>query len=78
MSRICQVTGKKPRSGNSISHSNIKTKRRFEPNLMNKRYWLDSEQRFVRLQVSARGMKVIEKRGIETVVAEMRKRGESL
>ena len=78
MARYCQVTGKKPRSGNSISHSNIKTKRRFEPNLMNKRVWLDSEQRFVRLQVSARGMKVIQKRGVERVIAEMRKRGEKV
>ena len=75
MSRRCVVTGKGPRTGNRVSHSNRKTKKRTLPNLQNKRYWLPSEGRFVKLTVSAKGMRIIDKRGIERVVAELRERG---
>ncbi|MBR8744283.1 50S ribosomal protein L28 [Nocardiopsis sp. MG754419] len=75
MSRVCQVTGKAPAFGHTISHSHRRTKRRFDPNVQNKRYWLPSERRFVALRVSTKGMKVIDARGIERVVAEMRARG---
>lgn len=78
MSGSCQVTGRRPRSGNNVSHSHAKTKRWFRPNVQRKRYWLPSENRFVRLRVSTRGMKVIGARGIERVVAEMRARGERI
>ena len=78
MSRICQVTGKAPSFGNAISHSHRRTKRRFDPNIQNKRYWLPSEQRFVKLKVSTKGMKVIDARGIERVVADIRARGEKV
>ncbi|WP_017589685.1 50S ribosomal protein L28 [Nocardiopsis ganjiahuensis] len=78
MSRICQVTGKAPSFGNAISHSHRRTKRRFDPNIQNKRYWLPSEQRFVKLRVSTKGMKVIDARGIERVVADIRNRGEKV
>ncbi|MFV2199032.1 50S ribosomal protein L28 [Nocardiopsis sp. LOL_012] len=76
MSRVCQVTGKAPAFGNAVSHSHRRTKRRFDPNIQSKRYWLPSEQRFVRLRVSTKGMKVIDARGIERVVADIRARGE--
>ena len=78
MSRICQVTGKAPSFGNTISHSHRRTKRRFDPNIQNKRYWLPSEQRFVRLRLSTKGMRVIDARGIERVVADIRARGEKV
>lgn len=76
MSARCQVTGRRPRSGNNVSHSHKKTKRWFRPNIQRKRYYLPSERRFVRLTVSTHGMKVIDARGIESVVAELRRRGE--
>lgn len=75
MSRICQVTGKTALVGNKVSHSNRKSKRRFEVNLHNKRFWFEEEQRWVKLRVSARGMKIIDKRGLGTVIEEMRARG---
>lgn len=75
MSRVCQVTGKAPGFGNSVSHSHRRTKRRFDPNIQNKRYWLPSERRFVKLRISTKGMKVIDARGIERVVADIRARG---
>lgn len=78
MSKVCQVTGKKPIVGNSVSHSNIKTKRRFEPNLHYHRFWLESEKRFVRLRVSSHGLRVIDKVGIDKVVAELRGRGDKV
>ncbi|ACY17050.1 50S ribosomal protein L28 [Haliangium ochraceum] len=78
MSRVCQVTGKKALVGNKVSHSNHKTKRRFEVNLHDKRFWLEEENRWVKLRVSARGMKIIDKRGLATVVKEMRARGEKI
>lgn len=75
MSKVCQVTGKRPVTGNSVSHSNIKTKRRFEPNLHYHRFWVESEKRFVRLRVSSKGMRIIDKKGIDTVLADIRARG---
>ena len=75
MSRVCQVTGKKALVGNKVSHSNRKSKRRFEVNLHSKRFWLEEEGRWVKLRVSARGMKIIDKRGVGTVVKELRARG---
>lgn len=75
MSQICQVTGKGPMSGNNVSHAQNKTRRRFSPNLHYHRFWVESEQRFVRLRVSAQGMRIIDKKGIEQVLAEIRSRG---
>jgi large subunit ribosomal protein L28 len=76
MSRVCQVTGKRPMSGNNVSHANNKTKRRFLPNLHYHRFWVESEQRYVRLRVSCKGMRIIDKKGIDSVLTEMRTRGE--
>ena len=76
MAKVCQVTGKRPVTGNNVSHSQIKTKRRFEPNLHHHRFWVESEKRFVRLRVSAKGMRIIDKKGIDSVLAEIRARGE--
>ena len=78
MSRECQVTGKKPLVGHNVSHSNRHTKRRFEINLMNKRFWLEDEKRWISLRVSARGMRLIDKLGLPTVLAQMRARGENV
>lgn len=78
MSRVCQVTGKRPITGNNVSHANNKTKRRFLPNLHAKRFWLESEGRWVRLRVSTKGMRIIDKNGIESVLADMRARGEKI
>lgn len=78
MSRICQVTGKGPMSGNNVSHAKNRTRRRFLPNLHNHRFWVESEQRFVRLRVSSKGMRIIDKKGIDTVLTEMRTRGEKV
>lgn len=76
MSRICQVTGKRPLVGNNVSHANNKTRRRFLPNLHNHRFWVESENRFVRLRVSSKGMRIIDKHGIEKVLADIRAKGE--
>ncbi|MBV8062315.1 MAG: 50S ribosomal protein L28 [Nevskia sp.] len=78
MSRVCQVTGKKPIVGNTVSHANNKRRRRFLPNLHTHRFWLESEQRFVSLRVSANGMRIIDKKGVEAIVAEIRARGEKV
>jgi large subunit ribosomal protein L28 len=78
MSRVCQVTGKKALVGNKVSHSNRKSKRRFEVNLQSKRFWFEEEGRWVRLRVSTHGMKVIDKRGLAAVIKEMRARGEKV
>ncbi|WP_017624415.1 50S ribosomal protein L28 [Nocardiopsis chromatogenes] len=78
MSRVCQVTGKRPAFGNNVSHSHRRTRRRFDVNLQTKRYWLESERRWVRLRVSTKGMKVVDRRGVERVVAEIRARGEKV
>ena len=76
MSRVCQVTGKGPVTGNNISHAHNKTRRRFLPTLQPHRFWVESEKRFVRLRVSAKSMRIIDKRGIEAVLADLRARGE--
>jgi large subunit ribosomal protein L28 len=76
MSRICQVTGKKPMTGNNVSHSNIKSKRRFLPNLHAHRFWVESENRWVKLRVSSKGLRIIDKKGIDAVLSDMRARGE--
>ena len=78
MSRICQVTGKRPQSGNNVSHANNKTRRRFLPNLQSKRFWLESEKRFVRLRVSHKGLRIIDKHGIEKVLSDLRARGQKV
>ena len=78
MSRVCQVTGKKPIYGNTVSHANNKKRRRFLPNLHTHRFWVESEQRFVRLRVSCHGMRIIDKKGIDVVLTEMRARGEKV
>ena len=75
MSRVCQVTGKKPVSGNNVSHANNRTRRRFLPNLHTHKFWVDSENRWVNLRLSAKGMRIIDKNGIDAVIADMRKRG---
>ena len=75
MSRVCQVTGKGPVTGNNISHANNKTRRRFLPNLQHHRFWVESEKRFVRLRVSAKGMRIIDKRGIDAVLVDISKAG---
>ena len=76
MSKVCQVTGKRPLTGNNVSHANNKTKRRFLPNLHYHRFWVEAEKRFVRLRVTTKGMRIIDKNGIDTVLAGMRARGE--
>lgn len=78
MSRICQVTGKKALVGNRVSHSNHKTKRRFEINLQTKRYFLVEENRWITLRLTTHGMRIIDKRGLALVVKEMRARGEKV
>ena len=74
MSRVCQVTGKRPASGNNVSHAHNKTRRRFMPNIHNHRFWVESENRWVKLRVSANGMRIIDKKGIDEVLADIRKR----
>ncbi|MGP1924163.1 MAG: 50S ribosomal protein L28 [Arsenophonus sp. NEOnobi-MAG3] len=76
MSQVCQVTGKHPMSGNNRSHAMNATKRRFLPNLHFHRFWVETEKRFVKLRVSAKGMRIIDKKGIDVVLAELRSRGE--
>jgi large subunit ribosomal protein L28 len=76
MSRVCQITGKGPMTGNTVSHANNKRRRRFLPNLHVHRFWVESERRYVSLRVSTRGLRTIEKKGIETVIAELRAQGE--
>jgi large subunit ribosomal protein L28 len=75
MSRVCQITGKGPMTGNTVSHANNKRRRRFLPNLHTQRFWLESERRFVKLRVSTRGLRTIEKKGVEQIVADLRARG---
>ncbi|MFZ5555526.1 MAG: 50S ribosomal protein L28 [Pseudomonadota bacterium] len=76
MSRVCVVTGKRPMVGNNVSHANNKTKRRFLPNLQSRRFWLESEKRWVSLRVSNAGLRLIDRKGIDVVLAELRARGE--
>ena len=75
MSRVCMVTGKRPMTGNNVSHAQNKTKRRFLPNLHTHRFWVESENRYIRLRVSAKGMRIIDKKGIDVVLEDMRSRG---
>ena len=78
MSKVCLITGKRPIVGNNVSHANNKTKRRFEPNLHYHRFWLESEKRFVRLRVSSKGMRTIDKLGVEQVVSSLRANGHKI
>ena len=75
MSRVCMVTGKKPVTGNNVSHAHNKTKRRFSPNIHTHRFWVESEKRFVKLRVSTQGMRIIDKLGIDTVLSDIRGSG---
>jgi large subunit ribosomal protein L28 len=77
MSRICQVTGKRPVAGNNVSHAHNKTRRIFVPNLHTHRFWVESEGRWVKLRLSTKGMRIIDKKGIDAVLADMRSRGEN-
>jgi large subunit ribosomal protein L28 len=78
MSRICQVTGKAPIVGNHVSHANNKTKRRYLPNLQYRKFWVESENRWVRMRLSNAGLRLIDKKGLDVVLAEMRGRGENV
>ena len=76
MARVCQVTGKGPMVGNNVSHANNKTKRRFMPNLQYRRFWVESENRWVRLRITSAGLRVIDKKGIDAILVDLRARGE--
>ncbi len=76
MARVCQVTGKKPMVGNNVSHANNKTKRRFLPNLQSRKFWVESENRWVRLRVSSAALRTIDKNGIDAVIAGLRAEGQ--
>src|SRR5687768_8926636 len=78
MSRVCQVTGKRVQTGNNVSHANNKTRRRFLPNLHERRFWVASENRWVKLRLSMHALRTIDKNGIDSVLAEMRARGEKI
>jgi large subunit ribosomal protein L28 len=75
MARVCQVTGKKPMVGNNVSHANNKTKRRFLPNLQQRRFWVESENRFISLRLTTAGIRLIDKKGIDAVLADLRAKG---
>jgi len=78
MSRVCQVTGKKPIVGHHVSHANNKTKRRYLPNLQYRRIWVESENRYVKMRLTTAGLRLIDKKGIDVVLADMRARGENV
>ncbi|MEO8303021.1 MAG: 50S ribosomal protein L28 [Betaproteobacteria bacterium] len=78
MARVCQITGKAPMVGNNVSHANNKTKRRFLPNLQRRKFWLESENRWIRLRLSNAALRTIDKNGIEVVLADLRARGERI
>ncbi|NNF40699.1 MAG: 50S ribosomal protein L28 [Woeseiaceae bacterium] len=78
MSKVCQVTGKRPQSGNNVSHAKNRTRRRFLPNLQNKRFWIESEKRYVRLRVSHKGLRIIDKHGIDKVLKDLRSTGQGV
>ena len=78
MSKVCQVTGKVPQSGNNVSHANNRVKRKFFPNLHTHRFWVETENRFVSLKLSTKGMRIIDKKGIDEVLKEIRSRGEKV
>ncbi len=75
MSRVCMVTGKRPVTGNNVSHAHNKTKRRFSPNIHTHRFWVESEKRFVKLRLSTKAMRIIDKNGIDAVLADIRNNG---
>jgi len=76
MARVCEVTGKKPMVGNNVSHANNRTKRRFLPNLQRRRFWVESENRWISLRLTTNALRTIDKNGIDAVLAEMRAKGE--
>ncbi|MCF6235896.1 MAG: 50S ribosomal protein L28 [Gammaproteobacteria bacterium] len=78
MSKVCQVTGKRPMTGNNVSHANNKSRRRFLPNLHSHRFWVESENRWIRLRITPKGLRIIDKKGIDTVLSEIRSRGEKV
>ncbi|MHB9102219.1 MAG: 50S ribosomal protein L28 [Sulfuricella sp.] len=78
MARVCMITGKKPMSGNNVSHANNRTKRRFLPNLQNRKFWVESENRWVSMRLSCAALRTIDKNGIDAVLAELRARGERI
>jgi large subunit ribosomal protein L28 len=78
MSRVCQVTGKRPQSGNNVSHANNRTRRRWLPNLHERRFWVASENRWIKLRLSSHGLRTIDKKGIDVVLADLRAHGEKI
>lgn len=78
MAKVCQVTGKRPMTGNNVSHAHNKTRRRFLPNIQERRLWSEKEQRFVKLKLSTKAMRIIDKKGLDTVLQELRERGENV
>jgi large subunit ribosomal protein L28 len=78
MARVCEVTGKRPMSGNNVSHANNRNKRRFLPNLQNHKFWVESEKRWIKLRLSNAALRTIDKNGIDSVLAKMRLRGQSV
>ncbi len=78
MSRVCQITGKRTTRGNNVSHANNKTRRSFQPNLHYRKFWVQSEKRWVRLRISCKGLRIIDKKGIDLVLADLRSRGEKV
>ncbi|PID45240.1 MAG: 50S ribosomal protein L28 [Proteobacteria bacterium] len=78
MAKVCQVTGKRPAVGNNVSHAKNRTRRRFLPNLHSHRFWVESENRWVKLRLTAKAIRIIDKVGIDAVLADMRKRGEKV
>jgi large subunit ribosomal protein L28 len=78
MARVCQVTGKKPQVGNNVSHANNRTKRRFLPNLQYRRFWVESEKRWISLRLTTAGLRTIDKKGIDVVLVDLRARGEKI
>ncbi len=78
MSRVCQITGKRPTTGNTVSHANNKRRRRFLPNLHSHRFWVEAEKRFVSLRVSSKGLRIIDKKGIDAVLKDLRAQGQKV
>ena len=78
MSKVCQVTGKMPQTGNHVSHANNKVKRKFYPNLHTHKFWVESENRYVSLNISTKGLRIIDKKGIDQVLKDIRARGEKI
>lgn len=78
MSRVCQVTGKRPMTGNNVSHAHNKTRRRFLPNLHDRRFWVENEKRWVKLRVSTKGLRIIDKLGIDRILTDIRARGDKV